>query len=65
MDRDLGNMVVRLTNTSSKTSRDMLKTYKYMQKAKTQDRTKPGTKITKKQIEKGSHGALDPRGVGP
>ena len=28
-------------------------THNYVQKSKTRDRTKPNTKITKKQIEKG------------
>ena len=62
MDLDLGNGVIRMINTSSKALQAVMNTFKYMQKSKTQDGTKPDTRNEKNQIEKGSHGALDPKG---
>ena len=46
---DLGNGGIRMINTSSKTFEATKKTYKIMHKSKTQDGTKPGAKIMKKQ----------------
>jgi hypothetical protein len=45
----------------------MMKMYKYIQKSKPQDGTKPNTKMTKKRIERGLSRALDrtPKGIGP
>ena len=65
VDLDLGNGVIRMINTSSKALEAVMNTFKYMQKSKTQDGTKPDTKNEKIQIEKGLHGASDPRAVGP
>jgi hypothetical protein len=44
VDLDLGNMVIRLINTTSEDVQDM-------EKSKTQDGTKLDVKITKKQVK--------------
>ena len=50
---DLGNGGIQMINTSSKTFEATKKTYKIMHKSKTQDGTKPGAKILKKQAKQG------------
>jgi len=43
-------MVIQMINTSNNTLEEVMKTYKYMEKSKTQNGT--NAKITKKQVEK-------------
>jgi len=50
---DIGNGGIRMINTSSNTFEATKKTYKIMHKSKTQDGTKPGAKILKKQAKQG------------
>ena len=63
MDLDLGNGVIRMINTSSKTLEAMLKTYKTCKSPRDKDGTKQGATIANKQVERRSCGSSDTAGA--
>ena len=63
MDLDLGNGVIRMINTSSKTLEAMLKTYKTCKSPRDKDGTKHDAKIAKKQVERRSCRSSDTVGA--
>jgi hypothetical protein len=66
VDLDLGKVVIRRINISSKTLEAMLMTYKTCKSPRHENGTKlDDTKITNKQNEEGSVGHQTLRGVGP